>query len=48
MRENILLIIQNKYIYIPLITWFGIQAFKVLTDLYINKKFNFKKIMAGG
>lgn len=48
MREDFLQIIQNKYIYIPLLTWFAIQTFKVLTDLYINKKFNFKKIMAAG
>ncbi|MNS76458.1 Divergent PAP2 family protein [compost metagenome] len=48
MKEDFLQIIQNKFIYIPLLTWFGIQTFKVLTDLYINKKFNFKKIMAAG
>ena len=38
----------NKYIYIPLLTWFGIQLFKVLYDLAVTKKFNFKRIMGAG
>ena len=37
--------ITNKYIYIPLLIWFFIQLFKVICDLIINKKFNFKRIM---
>ena len=40
--------IQNKYIYIPFFLWFGIQLFKVISDLIITKKFNFKRIMGAG
>ena len=40
--------ITNKYIYIPLLIWFFIQLFKVICDLIINKKFNFKRIMVAG
>lgn len=40
--------ITNEYIYIPLLIWFFIQLFKVVTDLIINKKFNFKRIMGAG
>ena len=41
-------IIHNKCIYIPFVLWFFIQVFKVLTDLIINKKFNFKRIIGAG
>lgn len=41
-------IIHNKCIYIPLALWFFIQVFKVLTDLIINRKFNFKRIIGAG
>ena len=41
-------LIQNKYIYVPVILWFGIQTFKVITDLVTTKKFNFKRIMGAG
>ena len=41
-------IIHNKCIYIPLILWFLIQTFKVLTDLVINKKLNVKRIIGAG
>ena len=40
--------VQNKYIYIPLLTWFCIQTFKVLYDLVTTKKFNFKRIIGAG
>lgn len=40
--------IQNKYIYVPFLLWFGIQTFKVLYDLVKTKKFNFKRIMGAG
>ena len=40
--------IQNKYIYIPFFLWFGIQLFKLIYDLVITKKFNFKRIMGAG
>lgn len=41
-------IITNQYIYVPLLVWFFIQLFKVLTDLIINRKFDFKRIMGAG
>ena len=40
--------IQNKYIYVPVLLWFGIQLFKVITDLVTTKKFDFKRIMGAG
>lgn len=40
--------IQNKYIYIPILLWFFIQLFKVISDLVISKRFNFKRIMGAG
>ena len=36
--------ITNKFIYVPLLTWFGIQLFKLIYDLVTTKKFNFKRI----
>lgn len=41
-------IFTNKCIYIPLILWASIQAFKVLTDLIVNKKLNIKRIIGAG
>lgn len=46
--NNLMAFIQNKYIYIPFILWFGIQLFKLLYDLATTKKFNFKRIMGAG
>ena len=40
--------VQNKYIYVPFILWFGIQLFKLIYDLIKTKKFNFKRIMGAG
>lgn len=40
--------VTNKYIYIPLLVWFSIQAFKVIWDLVQTKKFNFKRILGAG
>jgi hypothetical protein len=37
-----------KYIYVPLLMWFGIQTFKVIYDLVTTKKFNFKRILGAG
>lgn len=39
---------EYKYIIIPILVWFSIQAFKVLYDLVKTKKFNFKRIMGAG
>ena len=41
-------VITNQYIYIPLIVWFCVQAFKVIHDLITTKKLNFKRIMGAG
>lgn len=38
----------SKYIYIPILVWFGIQTFKVIWDLVETKKFNFKRILGAG
>lgn len=41
-------IIHNKCVYIPLILWFCIQTFKVITELIINKKLDVKRIVGAG
>lgn len=38
----------SKYIYVPFLTWFFIQLFKVIWDLVATKKFNFKRILGAG
>lgn len=48
MKNGLIMFATNKYIYVPLILWFGIQLFKLLYDLYTTKKFNFKRIMGAG
>ena len=32
MENNFMTFIQNKYVYIPFLLWFGIQLFKVIYD----------------
>lgn len=41
-------IIRNKFIIVPFVLWFGIQIFKTVTDLAINKKLNVKRLMGAG
>ena len=48
MNNTFLGFITNKYIYIPVLLWFGIQLFKLIYDLVTTKKFNFKRIMGAG
>ncbi len=48
MQNFFIQIFSNKYIWIPVITWFFIQCFKVLYDLISTKKFNFKRILGAG
>ena len=48
MRNTFMMFITNKYIYVPMILWFGIQLFKLLYDLFTTKKFNFKRILGAG
>ena len=38
----------NKYLIIPILTWFFIQTFKVVWDLVTTKRFNFKRILGAG
>ena len=46
--DNLLDILNNKFIYIPIFIWFFIQSFKVIWDLVATKKFNFKRILGAG
>ena len=46
--EDIQKLVNNKYLYVPLLLWFCIQVFKVICDLVKTKKFNFKRIMGAG
>lgn len=46
--DTFILIITNKYIYVPIIMWVMIQTFKVIWELIKTKKFNFKRIMGAG
>ena len=48
MENNLIAFLQNKYIYIPFLLWFGIQLFKVIYDLVTTHKFNFKRILGAG
>lgn len=41
-------IFSNKYLGIPILTWFFIQTFKVVWDLVTTRKFNFKRILGAG
>ncbi len=41
-------IITNKCIYVPFFLWFGIQLFKVISELIIKKKLDVKRIMGAG
>lgn len=39
---------QYKYLIIPFSVWFFIQLFKVIWDLVVTHKFNFKRILGAG
>jgi hypothetical protein len=41
-------IITNKCIYIPLLVWAVIQVLKFVTDLIVNKKINFRRLLGAG
>lgn len=41
-------IFTNKCIYIPLLLWFVIQAYKVISDLIVNRRLNIKRIIGAG
>lgn len=46
--DDLIKIVTSKYLYIPILVWFGIQSFKVIWDLVATKKFNFKRILGAG
>ena len=48
MKNNFMMFITNKYIYVPIILWFCIQSFKLIYDLCTTKKINFKRIIGAG
>jgi len=39
---------QYKYLIVPILVWFFIQTFKVIWDLVVTHKFNFKRILGAG
>lgn len=39
---------QYRYIIVPILIWVGIQSFKVIWDLIVEHKFNFKRILGAG
>jgi hypothetical protein len=39
---------QYKYVIVPFAVWFFIQLFKVIWDLVVTHKFNFKRILGAG
>lgn len=41
-------IVTNKCVWVPFGLWLAIQTFKVIYDLIVTKKFNFKRIMGAG
>ncbi len=41
-------ITNNKCIYVPVLLWFSIQLFKVITDLIRNRRLNVKRIIGAG
>ena len=48
MNNYFVQLFHNKYLIVPIITWFCIQVFKVVWDLVTTKKFNFKRILGAG
>ena len=39
---------KNRFLIVPVLTWFCIQVFKVIWDLITTKRFNFKRILGAG
>ena len=39
---------QYRFLVVPILVWIAIQSFKVMYDLVVTKKFNFKRIMGAG
>lgn len=41
-------IMHNKCLWIPIIIWFLVQVYKVISELIINKKLNFRRLVGAG
>ena len=39
---------QYRFLVVPILVWIAIQSFKVMYDLAVTKKFNFKRILGAG
>lgn len=39
---------QYRFLIVPIVVWLAIQSFKVMYDLVVTKKFNFKRILGAG
>ena len=39
---------EYKYLIVPFIVWLSIQSFKVIWDLIVTHKFNFRRILGAG
>ena len=48
MNDFIVQLPKNRFLIVPVLTWFCIQVFKVVWDLVTTKKFNFKRILGAG
>lgn len=46
--DQLLALVQNKYLYIPCLLHISVQSFKVLWELIVHKKFDFKRILGAG
>ena len=46
--ESIGDVFSNKFAYLPILVWIGIQLFKVIWDAVVDKKFDFKRILSAG
>ena len=41
-------LIHNRYIVVPFLLWIAVQSSKVIIELIVTGKFNFKRIMGAG
>ena len=46
--NEILALVQNKYLYIPFFLHIAVQSFKVIWELIVHKRFDFKRILGAG
>ena len=48
MTEFFIQIFTNKFLIVPIITWFCIQCYKVIDEFIKTKKFNIKRLLGAG